>query len=305
MAVLLNSLPLLDTVAPRLAAEIVWRLWRTPRRPRPLNARDSLVMELATRSTMAIAGRRIATYHWGSGPRVVLLVHGWEGRAADFAQLVRELRSPARTIIAVDAPGHGRSSGRRTTVIDYGSVLAEVARRHGRLEAVVSHSLGTPSVAAATHHGLHADRYVSISGVADLARLVPKFCEALGVSPSTVARVRPRIEKNVFARNLDVWAQYSAPRNPHPPPTPPGRFKPPAAGRGPRAPLLVIHDLADRMVPVADAAVLADAHGPLTRVVTTEGLGHHRILSANRVLDDVSAFLGATSEVDLAVTAHA
>lgn len=289
MAVLLNSLPLLDTVAPRLAAEIVWRLWRTPRRPRPLNARDSLVMELATRSTMAIAGRRIATYHWGSGPRVVLLVHGWEGRAADFAQLVRELRSPARTIIAVDAPGHGRSSGRRTTVIDYGSVLAEVARRHGRLEAVVSHSLGTPSVAAATHHGLHADRYVSISGVADLAGLVPKFCEALGVSPSTVAKVRARIEKNVFARNLDVWAQYSAPRSPLPA----------------SAPLLVIHDLADRMVPVADAAVLADAHGPLTRVVTTEGLGHHRILSANRVLDDVSAFLGATSEVDLAVTAHA
>ena len=191
MPALLKSLPVLDKTAPELAAEIVWRLWCTPRRPRALTADATPVMDLADRSTTPAAGRRIATYRWGFGPRVILLVHGWEGRAADFAPLVRELRSRERTILAVDAPGHGDSSGKRTTVIDYGEVLAEVARRHGPLEAEVSHSLGTPSVAAATRLGLHAGRYVSISGVADLNRLVPTFCEALGVRPSTAERVAP------------------------------------------------------------------------------------------------------------------
>ncbi|HEU4849863.1 MAG TPA: alpha/beta hydrolase [Terrimesophilobacter sp.] len=289
MPALLNSLPVLDRLAPRLAAEIVWRLWRTPRRSRSLTAGAARVMELAGRSTMLIAGRRIATYRWGSGPRVVLLVHGWEGRASDFAPIVRELRSPERTILAVDAPGHGNSSGRRTTVIDYAEVLAEVARRHGRLEAVVSHSLGTPAVAAATRHGLRADRYVSIGGVADLDRLVPTFCEAVGVHPSTAERVRTRIENRVFNGNREVWAQYSATGSPLPA----------------SAPLLVIHDRSDRTVPVVDAALLADAHGPLTRVVVTEGLGHHRTLGADAVLDDVSSFLGAPSEVDGNVPAFA
>ncbi|GAA3730593.1 alpha/beta hydrolase [Leifsonia bigeumensis] len=289
MPALLNSLPVLDKVAPPLAAEIVWRLWRTPRRSRSLTADAARVMELAGRSTMPIAGRRIATYRWGSGPRVVLLVHGWEGRASDFAPIVRELRSPERTILAVDAPGHGNSTGRRTTVIDYAEVLAEVARRHGRLEAVVSHSLGTPSAAAAASHGLRADRYVSIGGVADLDRLVPTFCEALGVRPSTAERVRARIENRVFDGNRDVWAQYSAAESPLPA----------------SAPLLVIHDRSDRMVPVVDATLLADAHGPLTRVVVTEGLGHYRILGADAVLDDVSSFLGAPSEVDGNVPAFA
>lgn len=279
---LLKSLPVLDKVAPELAVEIVWRLWRTPRKPRALTADAAPIMELADRSTIAIAGRRIATYRWGSGSRVILLVHGWEGRAADFAPIVRELRSRERTILAVDAPGHGDSSGKRTTVIDYAEVLAEVARRHGRLEAVVSHSLGTPSVAAATRHGLHADRYVSISGVADLSRLVPTFCEALGVRPSTVERVRTRIENRVFSGNRDVWAQYSAAGSPLPA----------------EAPLLVIHDRTDRVVPVVDATLLADAHGPLTRFAMTEGLGHYRILSADAVLDDVSSFLGTPSEVE-------
>ncbi|MBB5633054.1 pimeloyl-ACP methyl ester carboxylesterase [Cryobacterium mesophilum] len=285
----LKSLHVLDQVAPRLAAEIVWRLWRTPRKPRPLTAEATPVMDLAVHAMASIAGRRIATYRWGSGSRVILLVHGWEGRAADFAPIVRELRSRERTILAIDAPGHGDSSGRRTTVIDYAEILAEVARRHGRLEAVVSHSLGTPSVAAATRHGLQADRFVSLGGVADLGRLVPTFCQALGVRPSTVERVRTLIENRVFSGDREVWTRYSAAASPLPA----------------SDPLLVIHDRADRVVPFADASLLADTHGPLTRSVVTEGLGHYRILSADAVLDEVSSFLGTPSAVEGSVPAIA
>ena len=60
----------------------------------------------------------------------------------------------------------------------------------------------------------------------------------------------------------------------------------------------MIHDRSDRMVPAVDATLLADAHGPLTRFVMTEGLGHYRILGADAVLDDVSSFLGTPSEVE-------
>ncbi len=174
-------------------------------------------MDLADHSTEWIAGRRIATYRWGTGSRIILLAHGWEGRASDFAEIVRELRTSERSIIALDAPGHGTSSGKRTTVIEYGQVLAEMARKFGPLEAVISHSLGTPSVATAARSGLRADRYVSISGVADLGNLVPRFCEIFGLGPDTVARVRTLIEDRVFDGDRDVWDHYSAGRNPSPP----------------------------------------------------------------------------------------
>ena len=236
-------------------------------------------MGLADHSTEWIAGRRIATYRWGTGPRIILLAHGWEGRASDFTEIVRELRTSERTIIALDAPGHGKSSGKRTTVIEYGQVLAEMASNFGPLEAVVSHSLGTPSVATATRSGLRADRYVSISGVADLGNLVPRFCELLGLGPDTVARVRTLIEDRVFDGDRDVWDHYSAGRSPFPA----------------ESPLLVVHDRQDRMIDVKESALLADSHGPDTRVVTTEGLGHNRILSADVVLDEVASFLDVRS----------
>ena len=50
------------------------------------------------------------------------------------------------------------------------------------------------------------------------------------------------------------------------------------------------------MIDVGESAMLADAHGPDTRVVTTEGLGHNRILTADVVLDEVASFLDVRSE---------
>lgn len=275
MSVLLKSLPLLERIAPQLTTEFVWRAWRTPRKPRAVSPGAEPVMELARESREGIAGHQIALYRWGSGPRVTLLVHGWEGRASDFAPIVRELRSRERTIIALDAPGHGKSSGRRTNVIDYGAVLADLASRYGRFEAVISHSLGTPAAAAATHRGLAADGFISISGLADLTPLVPLFCRALGLSPAMSDRVRERLEDRVFDGDREVWQRYSAAQKPLPP----------------ESPLLIIHDRADRMIPFGDAERLAHAHLGKNRILATDGLGHSRILAADAVLDAVLDFL--------------
>ena len=275
MSALLNSLPQLEKIAPRLTTEFVWRAWRTPRKPGAVSLDAGPVMDLAHETREGIAGHQIALYRWGSGARVILLVHGWEGRASDFAPIVRELRSRERTIIALDAPGHGKSSGRRTNVIDYGAVLADLASRYGRFEAVISHSLGTPAVAAATHRGLAADGFISISGLADLTPLVSTFCRALGLSPAMSDRVRERLEDRVFDGDRDVWQRYSAAQKPLPA----------------ESPLLIIHDRGDRMIPFGDAELLALAHPGKNRILATDGLGHSRILAADIVLDAVLDFL--------------
>jgi len=275
VSAVVSSLSLLEKVAPRLTSEILWRVWRTPRKPRAISATVLPVMDLAQQERSRIAGHDLALYRWGSGPRVVLLVHGWEGRASDFAPIVRELQSRERTIIALDAPGHGNSSGKRTNVIDYGTVLAELAGRFERLEAVVSHSVGTPSVAAAVGNGLTADRFVSISGVATLSNLVTTFCRALRVPESMEERVRTRIEDRVFNGDRTIWSRYSAAQSPFPA----------------ESPVLIVHDRADRMVGFSEAGALAHAHGGVNRMLATEGLGHSRILAADLVLDEILAFL--------------
>ncbi len=276
---LLTLLPKLERSVPALAAELALARWRTPRPPREPRAEAQYVLDDADMRTHRIAGRRIATYRWGSGPDVVLLVHGWEGRASDFAPIVHELRSRNRTIIGLDAPGHGRSSGRRTTVPEYGSILAELARTVGHLEAVVSHSFGTPAVAVATGLGLSAERFVSLSGVAEMGNLISTYCGALGLTDTTASRMRVLAENRMFHGDRSVWDRLSAPRSPLP--------------EG--SPLLIVHDRDDLTVAFSESEVLARAHGSATRVLATEGLGHSRILRADLVLEAVADFLGEPS----------
>lgn len=72
MFAVLESLSILEQVAPRLAAEVVWRMWRTPRKPRTVPESAKRMMALADHSTEWLAGRRIATRRWGTGPRQIL-----------------------------------------------------------------------------------------------------------------------------------------------------------------------------------------------------------------------------------------
>ena len=118
-----------------------------------------------------VRGKRVATYEWGSGPRTVLLVHGWQSRASAFAPLVRELRDAGRRIVAFDAPGNGLSGGRSTDVRDYAAIIAELEPRDG-FDAIVAHSFGTPGAALAIRSGIRASRLVTVNGAADFEYLL-------------------------------------------------------------------------------------------------------------------------------------
>jgi len=57
-----------------------------------------------------------------------------------------------------------------------------------------------------------------------------------------------------------------------------------------RVPLLVIHDRDDREVGWGDGAAIAQSW-PRAELVTTTGLGHHRIVSDPAVIRQVVTFL--------------
>ena len=51
---------------------------------------------------------RVRAWQWGEGPPV-LLVHGWEGHAAQFAGFIPRLLEQGFSAVAFDAPAHGQS----------------------------------------------------------------------------------------------------------------------------------------------------------------------------------------------------
>src|SRR6266568_5919216 len=119
-------------VAPAFAARFASYLWFRPQRHRP-PAREQALLARAQHVLMHHAGKRIAVVHWGKGP-AVMLVHGWSGRGAQLGEFAEPLAGAGYRAVAFDAPAHGRSDGRDTTLLEISDVILRLAADFGPVD---------------------------------------------------------------------------------------------------------------------------------------------------------------------------
>jgi pimeloyl-ACP methyl ester carboxylesterase len=258
----------LSGLAPALAARAAERLFlRPPRHPRPPH--EATVLASARRAVIPHPATPITTWTWGAGPRV-LLVHGWGGRGAQLAGFVPPLVAAGYSAVTFDAPGHGASPARESSLVAFVGAIAAVERALGPVHAIVAHSIGAAASARALRDGVGADAAVFIAPPADLVLQADLVLEALGFGRPARELMRRRVEDRLGVpwSTLDVT-----------------RFAPDM-----RMPLLVIHDRDDAEVPWQDGAMIAQAW-PRATLSTTSGLGHRRIVRDAEVIREAVGFL--------------
>jgi len=89
-------------------------------------------------------GARLYYERHGDAGRPVLLLHGWGGKCESFRPVIRDFQSEYR-LIAVDFPGHGRSSEPPSpwSVTEYARLIAALMENLGIDNAdIIGHSLG-------------------------------------------------------------------------------------------------------------------------------------------------------------------
>jgi len=97
----------LDRTAPGLGGRWAYWLWfRTHRFLEP--QREQHYRRVATRVPFEYAGKPLEGYSWGEGP-VVLLTHGWNGRATQLWKFSDPLVDSGFRVVALDMPGHGQA----------------------------------------------------------------------------------------------------------------------------------------------------------------------------------------------------
>ncbi len=271
---------LLCAIAPPIAAELAYALWRHLGAPVAVHERESDVHARARRGLLTVGRERVVTYAWGDGPQVVLLVHGWRSRASRFAALIHALESPERTIVAFDAPGNGDSSGRRVTILDYVRAIGEMHRTFGSFEAIIGHSFGVLSTFVAVRQGVRAERIVGLAGMYDANHLMEQFSRQLALSAAVQDGVRWRFERRALAGVVDPWQRFVAKVDPN----------------GPAIPVLLVHDDRDSVVDPSQASLIAEAHRGPVRVLMTHGLGHSKVLHDPEVVATVGRFLDGSAD---------
>lgn len=266
-------------LSPRIGAVPAEFLFLSPPAQRRTRA-EKAVLAAGTSFRVGTPGGRVAAWSWGSGPRV-LLVHGWGGHAGRLSRFVEPLVGAGFSVVAFDAPAHGESSGRRSSLPDFVEAILAVAADGVPVTAVVGHSMGATACALALRRGLGARRAVLIAPPADPERYVAKFARAFGIPDHTRDSMKARLVTRYGVR----WEDLRADR-------PPG---------GARCRLLVVHDRGDSAVPVGDGRAVVDGWGDAL-LVRTSGLGHHRILQEPGVVAEAIRFLTTAPGIDLATT---
>jgi len=188
-------------LAPDLAASKMHRAFLTPRELPPRDWELPLLAE-AERITLRFG---LSALRWGQGP-AVLLVHGWEGRPTQFAELIRALVRAGYGVVALDAPAYGRSPGHEANVVLFARALLEAAGELPPLRAVIGHSLGGASALLATQLGLRTEALVTIAAPARILGALRRFAHFVGLPRQARARFVRMVEQSAGmpAAQLDV-----------------------------------------------------------------------------------------------------
>lgn len=262
-------------VWPSLAVRAAYRLFGTPLPPRWLQRAKTWSPDWRIES-WPFEDASLTLYSPSAAPHApaVLLVHGWGGHARQLLTLADTVAKAGLRPVLLDMPAHGRSRGRVSNLpqfaraIDY--VAARLAQQGHTLHAVVAHSMGANAAAYAAGRGLDLPRLVMLAPPASPREFTRLFASVFGLSEAIRARMQSRIE----AREGILMAQ----------------FEPDASGPRVRASTLVVHDRGDSVNRFADGQAFAQAIAG-AKLLSTDGLGHRKLLKEPQVMEAVAAFL--------------
>lgn len=264
--------PKLERLFPGLAIRLFTQLFFTPLYF-GFPVKEQAWVKSARKRNIPVAGNKVRVYEWGD-PRnpPVLFIHGWAGRGTQFRKFFEPFLQNGYRILSFDGPAHGKSEGKRTSVIEFEEVVRKLWKYTDPPVGVIAHSFGGTVSLYAAFKGLPIPKLIMI-GTPIIGDLVIKgFLKAVNGSEKTGAAFRERLKKKYGRTFEEFSAEYLLPRLPEP------------------IALLIIHDEDDKESPIQHAEEAIRIY-PQASLIRTSGLGHNRILRDKKVIDSCLQFM--------------
>jgi len=267
-------LNILSLVSPRKAAVKAFRFFCTPRQH--VTKKGSVLFEGGERLSFSAGRHTIRGHRWlpaGQPIRRVLIAHGWESASRNFEAYIAPLLKKGYEVLAFDAPAHGRSGGRRTTLPEYVQMLRTVEHDFGPFDSWLGHSLGGLALTLLLENTPHhpETRLVLVAPAVETTTAVAAFSKLLRLP----AEVTKEIDDYVQEISGHPFAWYSLRRALH----------------HVHAGILYLQDEEDRVTPASEAdLVRQDGHHNI-RFVFTRGLGHRKIYKDPESMQMIVDFL--------------
>lgn len=214
------------------------------------------------------------TYVWKGNETKILLVHGWESNAARWKKTLPHLQKSGSTIIAIDAPAHGQSSGKEFNVPLYAEFINKAVEKY-QPEIIIGHSIGG---AACVYHqylfpNTSINKMVILGAPSDLKTLIDNYISMLSLN----RRMLPLLESKFINRFNFKLEDFSG-----------QKFASEITISG-----FIAHDTSDKIVAFAEGKKIAQGWKN-SQFIETSGLGHG--MHDDDLYDKVIEFLFEGSE---------
>jgi predicted alpha/beta hydrolase family esterase len=245
---------LLHFISPKKALKLSYTLFSNPRVGKISKENLPAVLQGTHKETFQHDEHQFQTYTWKGNDTKILLVHGWESNSARWEKILPYLQQSESTIIAIDAPAHGLSSGKEFNVPRYAEFINKAVKKF-EPKIIIGHSIG--GSACLYHQYLYPEttiqKMVLLGAPSDLETLLNNYIQMLSLNP----KMFTHLEKH-YLKNFNIKLDH---------------FSGAALAKQIKIEGIIAHDITDSIVAFEEGKKIA-ANWENGRFITTENLGH-------------------------------
>jgi pimeloyl-ACP methyl ester carboxylesterase len=261
----------ISKILPNLVVSFAYNQLTNPQ-VKKLRANELVTLDTSEKEILKFAGFDIQLYTWKGGEDAVLLIHGWEGQAGNFSDVIEALLKKNFTVYAFDGPSHGFSSKGETSLFEFTELVGIIIRKF-KVKKLISHSFGgvATTYALQQNKDLAINKYLLLTVPNRFLERINDVSEFIGITENVKNKLIARLEKETnqdisllnvsdFVQNLDVKKA------------------------------LIIHDKNDTVIPIIRAKKVHE-NWKNSDLMEIEGTGHFRILRTEHVIEKSINFL--------------
>ena len=173
----------LSYILPERALVLAYGYFSEPRDGKLFPEKLPEILKEATHEIINHNNHYFQTYTWKGNGNKILMVHGWESNSSRWEKLLQFLKKSGSTIIAIDAPGHGLSSGKEFDVPTYAAFINAVSEIK-KPNFIIGHSMGGVACTYYQHHYKqdHLEKMILLGSPSDFKILMENYINMLGLN---------------------------------------------------------------------------------------------------------------------------
>lgn len=262
----------LSNVAPSMVAGMAYKVLTNPQ-IKKLREHELELLDQSQKETIPFGKFDIQTYKWGNPTdEKILLIHGWEGQAGNFSDIIQELIKHKYYVIAFDAPSHGFSSKGKTSLFEFSDLVEKMIIDTG-CKKLISHSFGGVATTSALFRNkdIEIDKYLLLTTPDKFSQRIDDVAKFVGVNEKVknklIKKLEDEIQVKVSEANVSSFVKDIKVKK-----------------------ALIIHDINDRVIPIEQSKNVCQ-NWEVCEFKEIEGTGHFRILRTKEVTNSIIDFM--------------